>query len=318
MPARQDMITKANWTDFSSVDGRTALKTINRVLPPWVSLLLVIAIGWQLARMIWLLVPAPAAGDAVILPMNLPTATAVSGGGSDVQAIASNHMFGEADAADEVIVAVPVVDDNLSDTRLTNLVLKGTIASAVPEFSVAVIADGNAEQQVYEIGDSVGSGATLHAVYAERVVLNENGNLTNLKLPSEFPEGRTTQTRRATNRTRQTKQANTASIQNVVTENLSKLTDVIRPTPYLVNGEQAGYRVYPGRNRAQFAALGLRPGDLIKDIDGQSLTDPTQAMQVFQSLGTAEQVTVTVERNGQPQSIVLKTSQLDLAGEQTE
>jgi general secretion pathway protein C len=102
-----------------------------------------------------------------------------------------------------------------------------------------------------------------------------------------------------------------------VCENLTKLSDVIRPTPYLVNGEQAGYRVYPGRNRQQFSALGLRPGDLIKDIDGQSLTDPTQAMQIFQSLGTAEQVTVTVERNGQPQTIILKTSQLDLTGEQT-
>ncbi|MGB5687649.1 MAG: type II secretion system protein GspC [Woeseiaceae bacterium] len=312
------MITKANWTDFSSADGTAALTTINRVLPPWVSLLLVIVIGWQIARIIWMLVPASATGDAVIPPMALPAATAGSGQGADVQTIASQHMFGEANAVDEVIVAAPVMDDNLADTRLTNLVLKGTIASGIPEFSVAVIADNNAEQKVYEIGDAVGSGATLHAVYAERVVLNENGALTNLKLPSEFPEERMTQARRTTSTTRQTKQANATSIQNVVTENLSKLTDVIRPTPYLVNGEQAGYRVYPGRNRAQFAALGLRPGDLIKDIDGQSLTDPTQAMQVFQSLGTAEQVTVTVERDGEPQTIVLQTSQLDLTGEETE
>jgi len=311
------MITKPNWTDFSSTDGSTALTTINRVLPPWVSLLLVIAIGWQIARILWMLVPAPAAGDAVVPPMELPAATAVSGSGADVQNIASNHMFGEADAADEAAAPPPVVEDNLVDTRLTNLVLKGTIASDVPEFSVAVIADGNADQKVYEIGDAVGSGASLHAVYAERVVLNENCALPNLKLPSDFPAARATQTRRTTSTTRQTRQNNTASIQNVVTENLSKLTDVIRPTPYLVNGKQAGYRVYPGRNRQQFAALGLRPGDLIKDIDGQSLSDPTQAMQVFQSLGTAEQVTVTVERNGQPQTIVLKTSQLDLTGEQT-
>ena len=40
-------------------------------------------------------------------------------------------------------------------------------------------------------------------------------------------------------------------------------------------------------------------------------------MQIFQALGTADQVTVTVERNGQPETIVLKTSQLDLSGEQT-
>jgi general secretion pathway protein C len=311
------MITKANWTDFSSVDGSNALTTVNRVLPPWVSLLLVIAIGWQIARIIWMLVPGPAAGDAVVLPMNLPATATVSGGNSGVQAIASNHMFGEADAADEAAAPPLVIDDNLADTRLTNLVLKGTIASDLPEFSVAVIADNNADQKVYAIGDPIGSGASLHAVYAERVVLNENGALTNLKLPSEFPAARAAQARRTTTTTRRTRQNNTASIQNVVTDNLSKLTDVIRPTPYLVNGKQAGYRVYPGRNRQQFAALGLRPGDLIKDIDGQSLSDPTQAMQVFQSLGTAEQVTVTVERNGQPQTIVLKTSQLDLTGEPT-
>ena len=104
----------------------------------------------------------------------------------------------------------------------------------------------------------------------------------------------------------------------MVTQNLTKLTDVIRPTPYRVQGEQVGFRVYPGRDRRKFAALGLRPGDIIKDIDGQALSDASQAMQIFQSLGTAEQVTVTVERNGTSETLVLKTSQLDLSGEQTQ
>ncbi len=311
------MITKANWTDFSSVGGGNALATMNRVLPPWVSLLLVIAIGWQIARVIWLLVPAPAVGDAIEAPVNVPAAAAPSGSGADVQAIASNHMFGVASEEDTTAAPVLVADDNLSDTRLTNLVLKGTIASAIPEFSVAVIADGNAEQKVYIIGDRVTSGASLHAVYADRVVLNENGALTNLRLPSDFPAA-SAPVRRATTNTRRSARQNPNSLQNVVTQNLTKLTDVIRPTPYLVNGQQAGYRVYPGRNREQFAALGLRPGDLIKDIEGQALTDPTQAMQIFQSLGTAEQVSVTIERNGQPQTLVLRTSQLDLDGEQTQ
>ena len=309
------MISRANWTDFSSVDGGNPLATINRILPPWVSLLLVVAIGWQIARIIWLLVPASAVGDAVEAPANLPVAAAPGGSGADVQAIANNHMFGVASEEDSAAAPVLIADDNLSDTRLTNLVLKGTIASAIPEFSVAVIADGNAEQKVYIIGDGVTSGASLHAIYADRVVLNENGALTNLRLPSDFPTA-SAPVRRATSTARARAQ-NPNSLQNVVTQNLTRLTDVIRPTPYLVNGQQAGYRVYPGRNREQFAALGLRPGDLIKDIEGQELTDPTQAMQIFQSLGTAEQVSVTIERNGQPQTIVLKTSQLDLDGEQT-
>jgi general secretion pathway protein C len=73
-----------------------------------------------------------------------------------------------------------------------------------------------------------------------------------------------------------------------------------------------GYRVYPGRDRKQFAALGLRPGDLIKDVDGAALTNPQQATQIFQNLGNTDQVSVTVERNGQPETLILKTSQLNL------
>jgi len=236
---------------------------------------------------------------------------------ADVQSIADNHVFGEADA-EAAPVVIPVADDNLSDTRLTNLVLKGTIASAIPEFSVAVIADGTAEQRVYAIGDSVVSGATLHAVYSDRVVLNENGALTNLRLPVDFPRESSTAVRRSTATTRQTAR-NPNSLQDVVAENLTQISDIIRPTQYRgADGQLAGFRVYPGRNRQKFAALGLRPGDLIKDIDGQPLNDPTQAMQVFQSLGEAEQVTVTIERNGQEQSLVLKTSQLALDDESTQ
>jgi general secretion pathway protein C len=265
-----------------------------------------------------MLIPAPATGDIILAPTGMQAVSAPSGTTADVQAIAENHMFGEANA-EAAPAPVAAVDDNLSDTQLTNLVLKGTIASTIPEFSAAVIADRNAEQKVYVIGDTVTSGATLHAVYRERVVLNENGSLTNLRIPSDFPQGQASTSRRNTTTTRQAADnENAQSIQSVVSQNLASLSDVIRPTPYAVDGQQTGYRVYPGRNRQQFAALGLRPGDLIMDIDGQPLTDPAQAMQVFQSLGTAEQVTVTLERNGEQQTIVLKTSQLDMSGEQTQ
>ncbi|MDH3861873.1 MAG: hypothetical protein OEU53_09230, partial [Gammaproteobacteria bacterium] len=83
------MISKANWTDFSGVAGSNALTNLNRTLPPWVSLFLVIAIGWQIARIIWMLVPAPATGDVVLAPPGMQqAASAPSGATVDVQAIA--------------------------------------------------------------------------------------------------------------------------------------------------------------------------------------------------------------------------------------
>jgi len=309
------MTTEAKWSDFASKDGAKTIAAANGLLPQWVSVLLVVIIAWQLAKIIWMLVPGPSAGDPVTAPANTPVAMGESSTSADAQAIVGAHIFGEADPDIEPLVAlVPEEADNLEDTRLTNLSLKGTIAATQTDQAIAIIADGRDEETVYSIGESVTAGANLHAVYADRVVLNENGVLTNLKLPKDFPEGSAPVNRRNTTTTSRAT-TDTQSIQAVVAQNVSRLADVIRPTPYFVNGQQQGYRVYPGRDRQQFAALGLRPGDLIKDIDGQALNDPEQAMQIFQSLDSSDQVSVTVERNGQPQVIVLSTSQLDLGDE---
>jgi general secretion pathway protein C len=306
----------AKWSDFSNLDRSRLVAAGNRLLPFWVGLVLVIAIAWQLAKLAWMLVPAPSAGDVVEAPSGQLATALQAGTTTDVLAIANAHLFGEADAEAPPQVLDPG-PDVAEDTKLVNLTLKGTIASNERGLSAAIIADGGNEEKVYVIGDAISARASLHAVYTDRVVLNENGRLTNLWLPAEFAASSQSTMRRNTTTARRATD-NARSIQTIVSQNVAKLADVIRPTPYFVNGQQQGYRVYPGRDRRQFSALGLRPGDLIKDIDGQSLTDPTQAMRIFQSLGNASQVSVTVERNGRPQVIVLNTSQLDLGDDQTQ
>ena len=307
------MTIEAKWSDFSSLDVERMLVAGNQLLPRWVTMALVVAIAWQLARIIWMLMPGSSTGDLIIAPpVQISRATSAGAGTADVQSIANAHIFGEANA--EAVVVVPQEShENLAETRLS-LELKGTLASADENASIAIIADASKEEKIYSIKDTVAPGATLHAVYADRVVLNRAGNLEVLKLPKEFPQGTVRTRRSATTVSRAAN--NPQSIQNVVTENVTKLADVIRPTPYYVSGQMQGYRVYPGRDRKQFAALGLRPGDLIKDIDGAALTNPQQATQIFQSLGDTEQVSVTVERNGQPEVLVLNTAQLALDGNQ--
>ncbi len=303
------MTTEAKWSDFSSLDGERTLAAVNQLLPRWVTLALVVAIAWQLARVIWLVMPGSSAGDQIVAPPGqLQTPAALASNQVDVQSIATAHIFGHSSAG-PVIEAPRQSHENLSETRLS-LSLKGTMANTDEKSSIAIIADNREEEKIYFIGNTVTAGATLHAVYADRVVLNRSGTLEVLKLPKDFPKGTRQVRRNATTVSRTA--ANLRSIQNVVTQNVTRLADVIRPTPYYVSGQMQGYRVYPGRDRKQFAALGLRPGDLIKDIDGAALTNPQQAMQIFQNLGNAEQVSVTVERNGQPQVLVLRTSQLNL------
>ena len=308
------MSNSRGWSDLVSGDRARMIAAANNLLPAWVSLVIVVLIGWQLAQILWSLMPGTAAGVPVVVPAGQAARPVQSGNGADVAAIAAASIFGKADVADEPAPVAGSLED-LEETNLRNLTLKGTIASDRPEFSIAIISDGSNDEKVYVIGDSVASGASLHAVYRDRVVLNERGALTSLSLPREFSNRTSANVRRSTP-VRQVQ--NTQSIQAVVAQNVSRLADVIRPTPYFVNGEQQGYRVYPGRDREQFASLGLRPGDLIKEIDGQSLSEPTQAMEIFQSLGTANQVSVTVERNGTAETLVLSTEQLDIGEDSTQ
>lgn len=307
------MAIEAKWSDFSSLDGDRMLAAANQLLPRWITLLLVVAIGWQLSKIIWTVMPGSPLGDPVDARPAQLAATAFSGpasGQADVQSIAAVHLFGEASEEPDITVAP---QDNLEDLDeyRGSLTLMGSIASRDQSESVAIISDTQDEQNAYMIGDTVVPGTTLHAIYADRVVLDRGGALEFLALPDDFPDGSRTAVRRNSASVTRTA-ANTRSVQNVVTQNVTALADVIRPTPYFVAGQQQGYRVYPGRDRKQFAALGLRPGDLIKDIDGAALTDPQQAMQIFNNLGTAEQVSVTVERNGKPEVLVLRTSMLNL------
>ena len=313
------MAITAKLPDFNNLDNERILAFVNGRLPGIVALILVVLIGWQLAQLVWTLVPGSASGDTISAAP--PAGVSTSGGGgtpsvTDAEAIATSHLFGEASA--EPVVAE--VEDNrptedLEETTLA-LTLKGTMAGSDNRLTLAIIEDNRNEEKIYAIGDAVTAGTTLERVYADQVVLNRNGTLEALKLPKDLPTSSAPVRRQTTASRTAAAPQQSASIQNVLTQNATKLADVIRPTPYFVAGQQQGYRVYPGRNRKQFAALGLRPGDLIKDIDGASLTDPQQAMQIFQNLGSADQVSVTVERNGQPEVIVLSTSQLNLDNDQ--
>ena len=102
------------------------------------------------------------------------------------------------------------------------------------------------------------------------------------------------------------------NLRRIAETNPTVFAEIVRPQPVFANGVQRGYRVYPGRNRQQFAKLGLQPGDLVLSINGTPLDDPQRGMEIFNTIGTSDRVTVTVERNGQPQELTLNTAQIML------
>jgi len=282
-------------------------------VPFWMSLTLVILIGYYLAKILWLLYPV--ADEAPWLPPPAPStarSTAPTPDGQTYQSIVDAHLFGIAGADAE-----PVAEetDDAPDTRL-NLKLRATVSADDQTIAHAIIADGAGKENVFFVRDSIPGGATLHRVHPDRVILNRGGVLEALRLPKEF-EGKASAGIRRAPPARISGPAGQPSMQTLISENAANFSEIIRPQPFMPNGQLKGYRVFPGRNRQQFVALGLRPGDLVTEINGVALTNPAQGVEIFRTLSESSQVAITVERNGQKQTINLDQSQLAEIGKTT-
>lgn len=286
--------------------------------PFWVSLLLVIAIGYYAARLVWLLVPG--SGPAAWTPplfTGVPTpAQGNAGAASPYTAIVNAHLFGQPSAAVDSSAAAA---EDAPETQL-NLELRGAVAALDERFAHAIIADGSGNEKVYFLKDALPGGAVLQRVQADRVILSRGGVLEALLLPRETDADGNGPVPQGPKRGAQpqVRRGPAPTMQEVVAQNANAITEVIRPQPYMPNGELKGYRIYPGRNREQFVALGLQPGDLVTEINGMTLNNPAQAMEMFRSLADTTQVTLTIDREGQPQTLTLDTTQVAAAGGATQ
>lgn len=75
--------------------------------------------------------------------------------------------------------------------------------------------------------------------------------------------------------------------------------------PYLVEGAFQGFRVVELRPRGAWEGIDLRPGDVVTRVNGQVIERPEQAHAVFVGLKEAEQIVVSLVRDGEPQELVV-------------
>ena len=289
------------------------LKSANRYLPPGATAVLVVAIAFQLSVLTWRVLP----GGTVTASGPIPTVGASDGSGgtkrpTDFGQLKESHLFGAAPAQPAPVVE-EVVDapDTTLSLRLTGIVYG---EGGVP--SQAIIA-GSAAEKKYQIEQAIdgANGAKLHAVYSDRVILNRDGRLETLRLPKDPSTGGST-ARLPPRPAAAPADDGGGSLREVISENASRLTDIMRVTPHVEEGQVVGFRINPGRDRETFEKLGLQAGDVVTDINGTVLDDPSRGLQVFEALGEATMANVTVLRNGVPQLIVIDTSQLQSLGEE--
>ncbi len=262
--------------------------------PLLVSVVLGVLITVELARASLILLgdsPSMAREPALVLNARAPKRLAI-----DVHGIAAAHLFG-------VFVDDPSTQDPAKAPRTTaNLLLAGTLATDDPKQGFAIISDGG-RATVYRVGDSVADGA-LYSVYRDRVVLKRRGSLETLVLPRLLlAKGKSDRQLAPAARTAEGEQAH-----NLPQTGSLSAGDVLRGTGVAIpGGKLRGFRVFPTGNRRIFEESGLHPGDLVVAVNGASLEDQDRQTgeEIFNTMKTASQAMITVERAGQRHDVTI-------------
>lgn len=80
---------------------------------------------------------------------------------------------------------------------------------------------------------------------------------------------------------------------------------VIDDQPVFANGRFKGFRVAGLQgDRSFWRGVDLRPGDVIMRVNGKVIERPEQALDVFNSLPTAPELRISMERDGKPRELV--------------
>jgi len=168
--------------------------------------------------------------------------------------------------------------------------------------ATGIIGQTAQDAKVYATGASIPGGARLKEVYADRVILERGGRLEALALP-RLAGGGALPVAAANRPSPQPSLAQ--SVQALSSRDPITVSEFIRPQPVFAGGQQKGYRVYPGRNRAQFASVGLMPGDLVTAVNGSPLSDPNSGLETLRGISAGGAVTLTIERNGTEQQLTI-------------
>lgn len=259
--------------------------------PALATLVFVVLLAAQLASLIWRVLGSAEPELPVLPPSVEGAAPAV-----DLTAIVNAHLFG---------IAAATGDPGDAPATSANLTLAGTLAGLNPEQGWAIIGASGQAARVYATGASLPGGTRLLAVYPDRVILDRNGARESLLLP-RLTGGGGGAAAAAYVPAAAAPQASLAdSVRQLMAQDPAAANELLRPQPVFAGGSLRGYRVYPGRNRAQFASLGLQPGDLVTAVNGAALDDPNRGIEILRGIGQGSAVTLTIDRNGQQQQLTV-------------
>jgi len=240
---------------------------------------------------------------------------------ADLNLILQNNIFDAKNRSSSIVMGptpgTSATDSAEKKVAHTDLKLLGTVVA--DERSLALLADKK-DIQVYHLNDELPGGGTLEQVERSQVkIRNRDQSLTTLMLREQAPDssvGRNSPRENSSSPKQGLDSQGTirevgenrwvvsSNMVESVRDNFAEQMRLAQMQPRLVNGKTDGFlirRIYP---TSILAKMGLQRNDVVLDVNNIKLDSPEKAMQVFQQLREARQISIAVERNSQPMSFV--------------
>ena len=300
--------------------------------------LLVVFVLWAINSLVDVVVafiPSDQAPQSVAIPVNpapAPSGQSRSTETIDVSSILGADVFGPVAAnevqtvAEETASANPRegIENGARETRLA-LKLTGIVASTSDGLGSAMI-EAKKKQELYAVGDALPANGkvTLAKILPKQVVIDNNGTYELITLFSNNGIAGIVKTASKTSEPSEastegagvsTQAVNSAQQRQLASRYRQQLYDDPQSLSGLVSisavqgqGGLKGYRLSPGRDAAQFTALGFKSGDIVTAVNGYTLSDPTNTVRLYQLMRDATDATFDIEREGAPVSINVSLS----------
>jgi general secretion pathway protein C len=207
-----------------------------------------------------------------------------------------------------------VLLENLERTRL-NLRLWGTVTGD-PQQACAVIEDmQRREQNLYRVGDMI-QKATVKMILREKIVLSFAGKDEFLEMADIQQPGTPTMASRGRQQIEHPMDPphmppdgeQRITLQRTMLEeslsDINKLMTEIAIGPNMEDGEAAGLSLNRIAPNSIFRRMGLRNGDVLLGINGQPIQSVEDALQMYESLKSSDEVQLQLKRQGHERTIL--------------
>lgn len=271
----------------------------------WVNRVLVVAIAYAMASLTIQFIPEVSGNkNRSIATSGAHKSSSASSNLSPSQLgeqVVSSHLFGMAGA--KPVEESKSVATDAPETKL-NLTLAGVFAYTPQSMAIAIISSGGREENVYGIGDKIVGSATLKAVFADRVIIENRGREETLKLPDDvtpiaLPRVSSTPVTSASSSGQPLNLPSTPKeLRDKLVKNPSMLGKIVSATPYQENGKLVGFRLRPKQNPEILEAQGIMANDIITQVNGINLNSQKQGIRALRKLVKADNIDLTILRDG--------------------